>query len=153
IVKRSSGRYSRRFSFPGSVMFTRRTATVTISAPDASTARRVSSNDRYLPVPTMSRERYSRPASVKVSLVSIASPASHEVDHLDRVPVVKDRRAVLGARHDGAVHLHGDPARAEAERGDEIGDRRPGGHRAWLAIYLDDDLHDVRHASSDDSPS
>src|SRR5262249_59831905 len=120
-------------------MFTRRTATVTISEPDASTARRVSSNDRYLPVPTIRREVYSRPASVKVSLVSIASAASHEVDHLDRVSVVKDGRAVLGARHDGAVHLHGDPARPEAERGDEIGDRRPGGDRSRLAV--DDDLH------------
>src|SRR5262245_58859923 len=48
-------------------MFTRRTATVTISAPDASTARRVSANEAYFPVPTMSRERYSRPASTKGS--------------------------------------------------------------------------------------
>src|SRR5262245_32870813 len=132
-------------------MFTRRTATVTISAPEASTARRVSSNDRYFPVPTMSREPYSRPASVKVSFIDIASPASHEVDHLDRVPVAKDGRAVLGARHDGAVHLHGDSPRAEAERGDEISHRRPGGDRSRLVI--EDDLHDTRHASSDDSLS
>ena len=38
-------------------MFVRRIATVTISAPDATTASRVSAKSRYLPVPTRSRER------------------------------------------------------------------------------------------------
>ncbi len=41
---------------------TRRTATVTTSAPAASMARTISSLLRYLPVPTISRERSSRPA-------------------------------------------------------------------------------------------
>ena len=40
-------------------------ATVTISAPLASTAARVSSKSRYLPVPTIRRERYSTPATVR----------------------------------------------------------------------------------------
>src|SRR6266404_2860144 len=48
-------------------MFTRRTATVTISAPERSTASRVVAKSRYLPVPTMSRERYERPASTNGS--------------------------------------------------------------------------------------
>ena len=43
----------------------RRSATVTISAPDAASARRVSSSSLYLPVPTMSRERQLLPASDK----------------------------------------------------------------------------------------
>src|SRR5689334_5249688 len=51
----------------GSEMFTRRTATVTISAPDASTAAAFSSRLLYLPVPTMSREVKVRPATVQVS--------------------------------------------------------------------------------------
>ena len=38
-------------------MFTRRTATVTISAPDASTAAAFCAKFLYLPVPTISRER------------------------------------------------------------------------------------------------
>ena len=42
---------------------TRRTATVTISAPDASMASRMFSNDGYLPVPTMSRDLNSLPPS------------------------------------------------------------------------------------------
>ena len=45
----------------GSEMFTRRTATVTISAPDASTAAAFSSKLLYLPVPTISRELKVRP--------------------------------------------------------------------------------------------
>src|SRR6266446_4470082 len=119
-------------------MFTRRTATVTISAPDASTARRVSSNDRY-----------SRPASVKASSIDIASPAPDEVDHLDRVPVVEHGRAVLGARHDGAIHLDGDPAGAEAERAHQVGDRRARGERSRLVIQ--NDLHDALRTRGDDS--
>src|SRR5712692_4487479 len=42
--------------------FTRRTATVTISAPLASRARAVSWKDLYFPVPTIRRERKERPA-------------------------------------------------------------------------------------------
>jgi hypothetical protein len=38
-------------------MLVRRIATVTISAPEASMARRVSSKSRYLPVPTSRRDR------------------------------------------------------------------------------------------------
>ena len=37
-------------------MFTRRTATVTISAPDASCACAMTGVDGYLPVPTISRD-------------------------------------------------------------------------------------------------
>ena len=45
-----------------SLMFTRRTATVTMSAPDASCARCMTANDEYLPVPTIRRDANSRPA-------------------------------------------------------------------------------------------
>src|SRR3954469_25094283 len=51
----------------GSERFTRRTATVTISAPDASIARAVSSKSLYLPVPTRRRERKRLPATSKAS--------------------------------------------------------------------------------------
>ena len=49
-------------------MFVRRMATVTIWAPEATTASRVSSKSRYLPVPTSSRERYARPAMTSGSV-------------------------------------------------------------------------------------
>src|SRR5688572_18193033 len=47
-------------------MFTRRTATVTISAPDASCACAITALEGYLPVPTMSRDRNVRPAMTKL---------------------------------------------------------------------------------------
>src|SRR6266403_928045 len=49
-------------SFVLSVRFTRRTATVTISAPDAACARAISGKLRYFPVPTISRDANARPA-------------------------------------------------------------------------------------------
>ena len=56
-------------------MFTRRTATVTMSAPEASCACAITACDEYLPVPTISRDRNVRPAMVKG--VSVMSPVSH----------------------------------------------------------------------------
>jgi len=47
----------------------RRTATVTISARDASTAARIVSKLSYLPVPRKRREPNSRPAIVNVSCI------------------------------------------------------------------------------------
>ena len=58
---------------------TRRTATVTISAPEASWAAAIISGDGYLPVPTMRRDRNVRPAIVRgVSMLT----ATDEVDDL-----------------------------------------------------------------------
>src|SRR3954451_8624980 len=53
--------------WPGSEMLTRRTATVTISAPEAATAAAFCSKLLYLPVPTMSREVKLLPATVQPS--------------------------------------------------------------------------------------
>ena len=58
-------------------------ATVTISAPEASIASRISSIVRYLPVPTISRERNSRPAMISGSSIivvpSISVPRSDSI--------------------------------------------------------------------------
>src|SRR5713226_3205945 len=53
---------SSKDSFVRSVRLTRRTATVTISAPEAAWARAISGKLRYLPVPTMRRDWKARPA-------------------------------------------------------------------------------------------
>src|SRR3712207_9415470 len=83
----------------GSETLTRRTATVTISAPEASTAAAFCSNDLYLPVPTISREEKVRPATVQLSSAAIlvcafmprpyalargASPSADEGDEIGR---------------------------------------------------------------------
>src|SRR3954447_25254221 len=57
-------------------MFTRRTATVIISAPDASCARTITAGDEYLPVPTISRDENDLSAIVSRSTVPSANPES-----------------------------------------------------------------------------
>src|SRR3954468_20953958 len=95
----------------GSETFTRRTATVTISAPDASTAAAFSSKLLYLPVPTISREVKLRPATVQPSaLMSCCTPTSATSDKmhdLERVPVFDANLAERGARDDLEVPLDG----------------------------------------------
>ena len=54
----------------GSLTLTRRTATVTISAPDAATAAAFCAKSLYLPVPTIRREQKGRPATAQVSSTS-----------------------------------------------------------------------------------
>src|SRR6202158_6047614 len=97
---------SSRFSLPRSVMFTRRTATVTISAPLSSTAARVSAKSLYFPVPTIKRDLNDLPPrSNEVSLVlnscilvtaNFVSSAADEVDYLDAVARLDDGRGVAG---------------------------------------------------------
>src|SRR4029453_19219669 len=52
---------------------TRRTATVTTSAPDASMARTISALLRYFPVPTSKRDRKDRPPTVRGGSVKVCS--------------------------------------------------------------------------------
>src|SRR3990172_520286 len=59
-------------SFVLSVRLTRRTATVTISAPEASCACTISCGVRYFPVPTISRERKRRPAITSASWTAVS---------------------------------------------------------------------------------
>src|SRR4029079_18168620 len=88
----------------GSEMFTRRTATVTISAPDASTAAAFSSRFLYLPVPTIRREVKVRPATVQVSDCMVAgtftSAPANEMDDLIIVAVLDLHGGEGRARHD-----------------------------------------------------
>src|SRR5208282_2102530 len=59
-------------SFDRSERLTRRTATVTISAPEAACARAISWKLRYFPVPTISREPNARPAMTRESFMIVA---------------------------------------------------------------------------------
>src|SRR6266550_6100355 len=115
---------------------TRRTATVTISAPDASMASIICAFDAYLPVPTMRRERNSRPAitngcgSVTVAgegktARSLAISASaYEVDDFECVVLGKWKRREGGTitQNDGVV-LDNDDAGIEPERGEKVRQR------------------------------
>src|SRR4051794_35766348 len=60
-------------SFERSVRFTRRTATVTMSAPLASWQRFISGKLRYFPVPTIRRDANSRPAITSLFIFFIVT--------------------------------------------------------------------------------
>src|SRR5512147_2844611 len=121
---RDRSRWSRRLSLPASVMFTRRTATVTISAPAASMARRVSSKSLYFPVPTISRERYALPPISKLSLTAL-SPSADEMHDLDDVAGSQRPPRVLVARQHFLVQLDRQAAAAQRQLRDQIGDGDP----------------------------
>src|SRR5213082_1814189 len=123
-------------------MLVRRIATVTISAPLASTARRVSSKSLYLPVPISKRERYACPAMRSGSAICSASrvgafialASADRDDDLQRVAVGKSRRGVAAARHDLAVSLDGHPFPRELERVEELRDIRAGLETLHLTV-------------------
>src|SRR5258708_7648874 len=117
---------------------TRRTATVTISAPDAATARAILSLSAYLPVPTLRREWKVRPpmrngvSRAVATVVVTGSAAPDEVHQLYRVPRGDPNVAERGAAYDRAVVLHHDGARVELERREDFEQRRAPRHRVGL---------------------
>src|SRR5688572_24631408 len=119
----------------GSDTLTRRTATVTISAPDASTAAAFCSKSLYLPVPTISREVKVRPATVHVSVKS--STPANEVDDLIGVAILDDDLAEGRARDDLQVALDRDPLRIQPDLGDQLRQRSAWRHPAVLAVDCD----------------
>src|SRR6266851_6393687 len=117
-------------------MFTRRTATVTISAPLSSTAARVSAKSLYFPVPTISRDLNDLPPRSKVSFTSEASliseasfifaccifvaanfvsSAADEVDYLDVVARLDNGRGVVALGDNLEIDLDCDAALARVQ--------------------------------------
>src|SRR5436190_4882802 len=101
-------------------MFTRRTATVTMSAPDAACACAMIGCEEYFPVPTMSRDLNTRPAMVNgesfiaLSLdrrdrAAAAAPAADEIHDLNLVAVAHQRGSERVASHNDHVVFDGDP--------------------------------------------
>src|SRR3569623_1851444 len=151
-------------------MLVRRIATVMISAPLASTARRVSSRSLYLPVPTSRRDWYSRPARMSESRWGCAmtknpdssyekrlyrrvgtkpngaverSPAADGADDLDAVAGAEQVLGVAAARHDFQVDLHRDALTAQAQLFHQLRDAVAFGHLAGLAV--DENLHATKN--------
>src|SRR3954462_6664046 len=127
----------------GSEMLTRRTATVTISAPEASTAAAFWAKSLYLPVPTISREAKVRPATCQMS--SISAPA-HEGDDLIIVAVLDLDVGEGRARDDLQIALDGDATRLETQLQRQLGDAHALGHAAVLAVDADRKGVVVNHA-------
>src|SRR5215210_1368866 len=119
---------------------TRRTATVTTSAPDASIAAIICSFDAYFPVPTIRRERNSRPPINSGEswtgrlIVAISAPA-HEMHDLEDVAVAAHASAKrLAVAEDLPVVLDDHHPRGQRQRGQETAERRPPRQLTPLAI-------------------
>src|ERR1051325_6617073 len=110
----------------GSEMLTRRRATVTISAPEASTAAAFSSRLLYLPVPTIRREVKVRPATVQVSALmsccAVTSTASDKMHDFILVAVNYLDFSKRGARHDLEIALDGHLRRIDSDLPQHLGD-------------------------------
>src|SRR5438094_2061546 len=150
--------WSSRFSGPRAFRSTRRTATVTISAPEATWASSIASKLGYFPVPTMRRDRNSRPARMKGSplmLTMVARAAggpclapAHERHDLEPVAVVQAQRGVLGAGHDAQVVLDRHPRPVEGELAQHVGHRRAGRHPQRFPVHGNLDAPGLGHAAA-----
>src|SRR2546423_317399 len=127
---------SSKLGCPGFISM-RRSATVTISAPDAVSASRVSSSSLYFPVPTISRERQLLPARTKGSLTpNMVAPlaagvawsaTTDEGYDLQMIPVRQGRFGPRAPRHDVLVALDRHARRLDAEVQNQRGHGAPVG--------------------------
>ena len=114
-------------------MFTRRTATVTMSAPDAACAWAMTAFEGYLPVPTIRRDANVRPAMTNGringhahdwSTLEHVLPAADEVHDLDGIAVGDDDVGERVALENGEVVLDGDAPRVDVELRQQVDDRQ-----------------------------
>src|SRR4030095_11767826 len=114
---------------------TRRTATVTISAPEASMASRMFSNEGYFPVPTMRRDLNSLPPSH--SDVSYMSAPSHGTDDLHAVALREHGVGVARLEADLPVEGHRGVLAADLELAEQTLDGEPFGQLHRLPVHSD----------------
>src|SRR2546425_12003627 len=117
-------------------MFTRRTATVIISAPDASCALTMTAGDAYLPVPTMRREEKLLSAIIKVSEF-MRLPAADKVDDLNLIALMHDNFVERRPFEHDEVMLDRDAARIDPEPGKQLASGEGTGHFDAVAVELD----------------
>src|SRR5436309_10551684 len=117
---------------------TRRRATVTIWAPEASWACFMTSIDAYLPVPTIRRDENSLPPMTRFVSLMALSP-THRSDDLDFVPFPELHRRILAFGRHLAVDRDGREPAVDTEDVEETihRDSRLHHHR----ITVDHDLH------------
>src|SRR5206468_2069460 len=103
-------------------MFTRLTATVTISAPDASCACIITAGEVYLPVPTIRRDSNDFPAMTRLSCIRLST--TDEVHDFHAIAVPDDGVRVRRALEHVEVVLDRDPARIDLEPAEQLDHRQ-----------------------------
>src|SRR5436190_22022967 len=116
-------------------MFTRLTATVTISAPDASCALTITACDEYFPVPMMRRDENVLPEMEKVSmLVRPTLSATYEIDDLDLIALAHNAAVKRPTLEDDEAVLDGHAACCDRERSQQVTDRERTGKDEASAV-------------------
>src|SRR5882724_875316 len=146
---------SRSDSLERSEMFTRRTATVIISAPDASCALTMTAFDEYLPVPTIRRDVNVLSAIVKesisvfsflFSLLTFSSSATDKIHDFHRIALVNQRGRERVPLEDHEVELDGHAPPVDLQAREQIvhrhARRRPGGTGELMTIAVQRNPHD-----------
>src|SRR5262249_39066077 len=128
---------------PDAGSFTRRTATVTISAPEASCARAMTAGEEYFPVPTIRRDENAFPAMTRWSMGSLLRRAAADgIGDFHVIPVPDLNRVERRALQYREIMLHGHAPAVELESGKE---RRDGhGSRKLERVAVKRDLQVTR---------
>src|SRR5262245_35209903 len=117
-------------------MLTRRTATVTISAPDTSMSACASRKSLYFPVPTMRRDLKVFPASLNRSSITFPLSATDKVDDFNFVAVFQRRGRKGIARQHIAIQLHDHSGRTNLQLFKKLGDAQAGFDLSLFAVYV-----------------
>src|SRR5512138_2954259 len=126
------GIHSRSDSDPFFERSSLRTATVTTSAPEATSARCMVGKSGYLPVPT--RRRLVNAYFPMIQPSAMALPSSHEGDDLHGVAGADGLGVVAVLRDDALVHLDGDALGLHPEVREQPGDGQAVGDLAQLSV-------------------
>src|SRR4051812_21611867 len=114
-------------------MFTRRTATVTMSAPEAACACAMTACDGYLPVPTIRRDVKVRFAIVNgTSLMAMA--ATHKIYDLDTVAIADQRCDECMTLENHEIMLDRDASRVDLEPLEQLLHRQRLVELVWIPV-------------------
>jgi hypothetical protein len=105
-------------------MFTRRTATVTMSAPEALWAFAITAWELYFPLPMISRDVNARPAMTSDVSPGIRLASTHKIHDLDAIAVVHERLRKEGSPENLEIVLDRHTARIDRQFHEQVSDRK-----------------------------
>jgi len=105
-------------------MFTRRTATVTMSAPEALWACAITACELYFPLPMINRDVNARPAMTSDVSPGIRLASTHKIHDLNAVAVVNERLRKEGSPENLEIVLDSHAARIDRQLHEQVSDRK-----------------------------
>jgi hypothetical protein len=105
-------------------MLTRRTATVTMSAPEALWALAITACELYFPLPMISRDLNARPAMTSDVSPGIRLASTHKIHDLDAVAVLNECLRKEGSPENLEIVLDSHAARIDCQFHEQLSDRQ-----------------------------